>query len=65
MEERTKVVDYSSYLGSDTYTILMKTPNHFSKADSLIAPFSRQAWRIWSSSMHTTTRGPPAFRCGW
>ncbi len=46
MEERTGTVEYSRFLGDDTYTILMRTPNHFSKADSLIAPFSKQVWLV-------------------
>ncbi len=42
-------VDYSRFLGEDTYTVLMATPNHFSKADSLIAPFSRQVRPFYST----------------
>ena len=43
-ESRVAKVDYSRFLGEDTFTILMRTPKHFSKADSLIAPFSRDVW---------------------
>ncbi len=44
LSDRSSAVDYSAHLGADTYTVLMRTPRHFSKADSLIAPFSRQVW---------------------
>lgn len=42
LEDRLNVVDFSTFLGFDTYTILMRSPEHVSKQDSLIAPFSRQ-----------------------
>ena len=41
MESRAELVEYSRFVGEDTFTILMKSEKHFSKADSLIAPFSR------------------------
>ena len=49
MEERFEKVDYSRFVGEDTFTILMKSEKHFSKADSLIAPFSRDVSLIKSA----------------
>ena len=51
MADRLEAVDFSRYLGAETFTILMKTPSHISKADSLIAPFSRDvSWRCYVNS---------------
>ena len=39
VEERLQVVNYTTYLGSDTFTILMKNMESVSKVEGIIAPF--------------------------
>ena len=39
IEERLPVVNYSTYLGSDTFTILMKNMESVSKVEGIVAPF--------------------------
>ena len=43
--ERVSAVDFSAFLGVDSFTILMRTQKHYSKADSLLAPFTRNVSR--------------------
>ena len=39
IEERLQVVNYTTYLGSDTFTILMKNMESVSKVEGIVAPF--------------------------
>ena len=39
IEERLPVVNYTTYLGSDTFTILMKNMESVSKVEGIVAPF--------------------------
>ena len=40
IEERMKVVNFSTYLGCDTYTLLMKNAPSLSKVEAITAPFT-------------------------
>ena len=42
IEERTQVVNFTNYLGYDTYTILMKNIQRVSKVEGFTAPFTRK-----------------------
>jgi hypothetical protein len=42
LEARRKVVDFSRIFGREEVTILMRTPERASKADSLLAPFNKE-----------------------
>ena len=54
IEERTQVVNFTNYLGYDTYTILMKNIQRVSKVEGFTAPFTRKV----SASL----RPKPVFR---
>lgn len=41
VQERLEVVNYTQFLGSDTFTILMKNIERVSKVESIIAPFHK------------------------
>ena len=40
VEERLEVVNYTTFLGADTFTILMKNIERVSKVESIVAPFN-------------------------
>ena len=42
IEERIQVVNFTNYLGYDTYTILMKNIQRVSKVEGFTAPFTRK-----------------------
>ena len=54
--DRAYAVDYSRFIDSDTFTILMRTPKHFSKADSLLAPFTRNVRKKKKKVLRTYLR---------
>lgn len=55
LESRLSSVEFSRFLGFHKHTILMKTPFHSKKADSLIAPFSRD---VSTHLFHVPNSGP-------
>ena len=40
VEERLEVVNYTQFLGADTFTLLMKNIKRVSKVESIVAPFN-------------------------
>ena len=49
IEERLQCVNYSTYLGSDTFTILMKNMESVSKVEGIVAPFQNFVNRFSSN----------------
>ena len=48
LEDRRRVVDFSRIFGREEVTILMRTPERASKADSLLAPFKKEVSELLS-----------------
>ena len=40
IEERMDIVNFTNYLGADTFTILMKNAQRVSKVEAIVAPFT-------------------------